>query len=233
MNPDFRSRVLMPILLPIAVIAAIVAFVGLVALVLLYNTHNGALAIAALAAGGILFTVSLAASRDRLDPGRRAVVVVAGLLPLIAGGLVALDVIGNVDDADRNINVEPLQIIDEGAPTIAAENSMEFCLPDDEGGACTPVDLWELAVADTQQPVTFTFDNREEGVPHNVVFATLVGSEADPEPGDDILESALITGPDVDSYEDESLIWDDLDEQWYFFCRVHPNMNGVAQLAAG
>lgn len=233
MNPDFRSRVLMPILLPLLVLGTIGAFVGSVALVLLYNTHNGALAIAALAAGGILFMVSLAVSRDRLGPLRRIVVGVAAVLPLVAGGLVALDLVGGVDDADRNINVEPLEIIDADAPLIAAENSLEFCLPDEEGGACTPADTWELQVADTSAPITFTFDNREAGVPHNVVFATLQGDASAPEPGEDILETELVTGPAVDPYEDESLVWDDLDDQWYFFCRVHPNMEGVAELAAG
>lgn len=233
MNPDFRSRVLMPILLPLGVIAAMAAFVGLVAYVLLFNTHNGALAIASLAAGGILFTVSLAATRDRLDPARRAVVVLAAALPFVGGGLVAAGVVGGVDDAQRNINVEPLEIVDAEAPVIAAETSADFCIPEDEGRGCDPVEQWELGVADTASPVTFTFDNREAGVPHNVVFASLGGSESEPEPGDDILESELITGPETETYTDESLTWEDLDEQWYFYCRVHPNMSGVAQLAAG
>lgn len=232
MNPDFRSRVLLPILLPLGVLLAFVVSVLLIALMLLHNTHYGALALAALAAGGILFTVALATSRNRLDTGRRVAVLVAAALPFVGGGLVALDVVGGVDDADRNINTQPMVVAVEGAPTIAAENSTEFCLLDD-ADTCTPVDIWDIAVADSQEPVTFTFENLEEGVPHNVVFSTLEGDEADPQPGDDILESELITGPDVDTFTDESLTWDDLGDQWYFFCRVHPNMNGVAQLAAG
>lgn len=232
MNPDFRSRVLMPILLPLAVVLAIAAFVGMVATVLLYNTHNGALAIAALAAGGILFTVSLASTRDKLSFGPRAVVLLAAALPFIGGGLVALDVVGGVADEDRNINVEPLEVIDADAPIIASENSEEFCIPD-EGGACEPVGYWEVPVDDPTETIQYTYDNLEVGMPHNVFFAELVGGADEPEGGDVIMETDLVTGPETTEYSDESLAWEDLGDEWYFYCEIHPNMNGVAAIAEG
>jgi ABC-type cobalamin transport system permease subunit len=64
---DFRSRILAPVLIPVLIVVVMGAFVGGVAALLLFNTKTGALAFAAVAAGGILFAVSLAAGRERLD----------------------------------------------------------------------------------------------------------------------------------------------------------------------
>jgi hypothetical protein len=48
----------------------------------------------------------------------------------------------------------------------------------------------------------------------------------------EILESDIVNGPVQDFYTDESLTWDDLPDEWYFFCRVHANMNAVGTVAA-
>jgi hypothetical protein len=230
-NQDFRTRVFQPIVLPLLVLLAMAAFIGLVAFTLLYNTHEGALMLAAVAASAILFTVALAASQDRLDPGRRAAVGVAVVVPFAVGVLLAFGVIGGIADEDRNINVEPLLVIPDDAPVIAAENSQDFCIPDN--GACEDADLWEVVPSAESENILFVFDNREAGVPHNVVITELEGDVDDPAPvGEEFAESELVTGPVEDLYEDDELTWDDLPEQWYFFCRVHPNMNGVGQVVA-
>jgi hypothetical protein len=228
-NQDFRTRVFQPIVLPLLVLLAMAAFIGLVALTLLYNTHEGALMLAAVAASAILFTVALAASQDRLDAGRRVAVGFAAVVPFAIGGLLALGVIGDIADEDRNVNAQPLLVIPEDAPVIAAENSQDFCLPDN--GGCETLDLWEVVPSADTEMLSFVFDNREAGVPHNVVIQELEGGVDDPSGvGEEFLASELINGVEQDYYEDDALTWEDLPEQWYFFCAVHPNMNGVGQV---
>lgn len=234
MNNDVRSRIVMPIVVPILLLLSIAAFVGSMALLFLFNTHAGSLVLAAVAAGGILFTISLAASQDKLDAPRRAIVVFAAALPLVVAAAVAVGLIGGVADEDRMINIEPVVLLPEGAPTIAAENSSEFCL-DDESGECVPVENWEVEPGEPTDPISFVFDNREDGIPHNVVITDLEGSPDAPERGSEqFASSELIEGPAIDEYvQPEGLTWEELPEQWYFVCSVHPSMDGVGTLVTG
>lgn len=227
MNNDFRSRVVMPIVLPIAVLLAIAAFVGAIALTLLYSTHYGALMIAAVAAAGILFTVSLSAGQDRLDVPRRGVVLFAAALPLLIGGAMAAGLFGDIADEDRMINVQPLLTIPEDAPVIAAENSTEFCLLD-EAGSCEATDRWEVAPGTTEPQLSFVFENLEAGVPHNVMITTLGGTPDEPAIGDEEFAAGeVITGVSTDYHVEDGLAWDDLPDEWYFYCLIHPGMNGI------
>ncbi len=233
MNNDVRNRIVLPIVIPIVVLLSIAAFVGAMATLFLFNTKGGSLMLAAVAAGGILFTISLASSQDKLDAPRRFAIVLAAALPLLAGAAVALDLVGNVADEDRMINVEPLVFMPEGAPTIAAENSFEFCLgPESE---CEPVDHWEVEPGDVSDPISFFFDNREVGVPHNVQITNLEGTVDDPARGSEILaDSDLVDGPVIDEYvHPDGLTWEELPEEWYFLCIVHPAMNGVGTVVSG
>ncbi len=233
MNNDVRNRIVMPIVIPIVVLLSIAAFVGAMATLFLFNTHEGSLMLAAVAAGGILFTVSLASSQDKLDTPRRVVVVFAAALPLIVAAAVGFGLIGDVADEDRMINVQPLVLMPDGAPTIAAENSSEFCL--DEDGECVPVDYWEVEPGDVSDPISFFFDNREVGVPHNVVITNLEGTVDDPQRGSEQLASSeLVDGPVIDEYvHPDGLTWEELPEEWYFLCAVHPSMEGVGTVVAG
>lgn len=115
MKREFRERVFLPIVMPIAILAFIAATVALLALVLLYNTHEAALALAAVMAAGILLTFALTASQDRLGASRKLVVVGAGLVPVLIGAGFALGLFGSVDPALLNINRQP-----EQDPAIAA-----------------------------------------------------------------------------------------------------------------
>lgn len=230
MNNDFRSRVIMPIVLPLAVLAAVGGFVGTVAAILLFNTKSGALMLAAVTAAGILFTVSISANQDKLDAPRRGVVVFAAALPLVVGALLSAGVIGGIDDADRMINVEPLFTIPEAAPLIGAVDSQDFCLYD-EAGVCVTTDTWEVVADPDEEFLSFVFQNDEAGVPHNVVITSIEGSVDDPGIGpDEYANSTLITGIATDVYVSEEFTWDDLPTDWYFYCAVHPNMNGVGRL---
>ena len=234
MNDDVRSRIIMPIVLPIVVLLSIVAFVGAVALTLLYNTKSGALMLAAVAAGGILFTVSLASSQEKLDAPRKGVVVFAGVLPLLVGAALATGLIGGIEDEERMANVEPLLSIPETTPWIGAENSLDFCLLDETNESCTEVaDRWEVVPDPDAETLTFAFNNLEAGIPHNVVIAELEGSADAPEQGPDIAESELISGVATSYYVDEALTWEELPEEWYFYCVVHANMNGVGTVVEG
>jgi hypothetical protein len=233
-NDDVRSRIIMPIVLPIVVLISIAAFVGAVAMTLLYNTQSGALMLAAVAAGGILFTVSLASSQEQLDAPRRGVVVFAGVLPLLVGGALATGLIGGIEDEQRMANVQPLLTIPDGTPWIGAENSLDFCFLDETNENCVEdADLWEVVPDPEAETLTFAFNNLEAGIPHNVVIAELEGTVDSPEQGEDILDSELISGVQSDYYVDEEITWDDLPEEWYFYCVVHANMNGVGTVVEG
>jgi hypothetical protein len=225
-DTSFRSRFLAPILIPLAIVVVMVGFVGSVAALLLFNTKTGSLAFAAVAASGILFTISLAAGRDRLDTRGRLVLSAAAVLPFALGLGVATGVLGDVADEDRMINVLPLITIPEDAPVIAAENSLEFCLID-ESGVCIPTTRWDVVPGTTTENISFVFENLEPQIPHNVVITLLDGTSADPRPGEVIAESTLISGISSEYFVAEDVTWDDLPEEWYFFCRVHANMNGV------
>ena len=225
MANDFRSRILAPILIPVLIVVVMGAFVGSVAALLLFNTKTGALAFAAVAAGGILFAVSLAAGRERLDARGRVVLTLAAVLPFGLGLGVATGVLGDVADEARMINVQPLISIPEDAPVIAAENSLEFCLLA-EDGTCVPITRWDVVPGSTET-ISFLFENLEPQIPHNVVITLLEGTVDAPAPGQVLVESTLISGISREYYVAEEISWDDLPEVWYFFCRVHANMNGI------
>jgi len=223
---DFRSRILAPVLIPVLIVIVMGAFVGGVAALLLFNTKTGALAFAAVAAGGILFAVSLAAGRERLDTRGRIVLTLAAALPFGLGLGVATGVLGDVLDEDRMINVQPLITIPEDAPVIAAENSLEFCLIA-EDGTCVPTSTWDVVPGASTGNIAFVFENLEPQIPHNVVITLLEGTVDAPAPGAVLAESTLISGISREYFVAEDISWDDLPEVWYFFCRVHANMNGV------
>jgi hypothetical protein len=220
------------LLVPLAILAVMVGFIGLMATLFLFNTKTGSIALATVAAGGILFSVSLLASQDRLDRGKSFVAVGAGVLPLLLGGLIATGLIGGIDPADQMRNVQPLEITPEDAPLIAAENSSEFCLAEEPGaGTCEPTEEWEYVPSEEEDNIHFLFDNREAGVGHNVAMFTLEGSADDPQQGDLIVESEVVTGP-VEDYFVSDVPLDELPEEFYFYCEVHPNMDGVGTYSA-
>lgn len=171
MKTEFRNRAFLPVVMPLAILGVIGAVVGLVALILLYVDRQGAVAIAILAAAGVLLAVSLTASQDRLDLPRKGAVALAGIAPLLAGGLVAAGVLGGLADEDRNINVEPhgpqfvIPGIEEDAPVLAADSLQGFCLPEECDGS-TFTNEWAFSYQEAEQ-VRYAFDNRDS-VAHNL-----------------------------------------------------------------
>lgn len=221
----------MPIVLPILVLGTIAAFVGTIALTLLYNTKGGSLALAAAAAGGILFTVSLATSQDKLRLPQTGVVVFAAALPVLVGGAFALGLVGGIEDEARMANVQPLISIPEDAPIIAAEDSSNFCIYED--GECAGVlEEWDVVPAAETDLVTYVFANLDPtGTQHNVVITDLAGTADDPSPGDTTyVSSPLIPGGTTDGFQSDDVTFDDLPEEWYFVCALHSTMNGVGRV---
>lgn len=220
----------MPIVLPVVVLGSIAAFVGSVAMILLYNTYTGALMLAAVAAAGILFVASLAAANDKLGGPRRSVALFAAALPLLVSGAFAAGIVGDIDDADRMINVLPLISIPADAPVLAAENSAEFCILE-EDESCTPTTTWSVIPSEIEPNLSFVFENLEVGVPHNIVITDLEGTPDAPQAGGETYAaSVLISGRETDYFVSDTFTWADLPEQWYFFCAIHPNMRGVGQV---
>jgi hypothetical protein len=227
MNTDFRNRAFLPIVLPILILLGMAAFIGVFALTLLYSTHEASLLLAALAAGGILFTISLAASQDRLDPVRRGVLAIAVAVPFLIGGLYAAGVIGDIPEDARMINVEPPLEAPEDA-VLAAQNDQDFCLP--TNGDCEDTDFWSVATQGPEQFV-YRFENIDQGVPHNLSIRELEGDRDDPQPGDVLHEGNVINGvEEVTEVAVPGLEPGD----YYFVCDVHAaTMTGVLEVTDG
>lgn len=227
MQTEFRNRVFLPVMVPVLILLAMVGFIASLALIFLYGTHEMSLMVAIVAAGGILFTVALATSQDRLDTGPRAVLGVAVLTPFVLGALFAGGVLGEIGEGERMIEVEPpIEVPDDAV--LAAENSEEFCLPVE--GDCEPTELW-TAASQGEDEFTFLFDNQEAGVPHNLSINELEGDRDDPQPGEQLHEGEVITGVD----EVTEVVVPGLEPGDYFFvCDVHAaTMTGVLEVTEG
>ena len=253
MKTEFRNRAFLPLVMPLAILGVVGAAVGLVALILLFVDRQGAVAVAILGAAGILVAISLAASQDRLDLPRKGAVALAGVAPLLVGGLFAAGVLGGIAEEDRNINVEPhgpqfvMAGLPEGdAPVMAAVDLQSFCLP--SGGDCTPTNEWEMTQTEAEQ-FTYAFDNRDPATEHNLFIYSVPAEELEG------LDSALSLGdvqaaypvitpaepPNVAPGVAETYQWQPpaevegeevpLPEQAYFVCTLHPStMWGVATI---
>ena len=185
MKTEFRNRAFLPLVMPLAILAAIGAVVGLVALILLYVDRQGAIAIAFMAAAGVLVAIALSASQGPAGPapagrGRRGRPGARS----IVGGLVAAGALGGLADADRNINVEPHgpQFIipglpsDDTVPVMAAESLQSFCLP--SGGGCEDTNSWEMTQSEAEQ-FAYAFDNRDPQTEHNLMIYNVDPAELD------------------------------------------------------
>lgn len=99
MKPDVRDRLVLPMLVPVGLLLAIAVTVGSFGLVLLFNPMAVAVVLAIVVAAAIIGGFALALSRppDELDNVKRAVIVFAGVAPIVVGVLVATDVLATSD----------------------------------------------------------------------------------------------------------------------------------------
>lgn len=234
MNTDFRNRVVLPIVLPLAVLLGIAIFVGGLALVLLYNPRVTSLTIALVGAAGLMVAFSLASSIDEehMTIGRRGAILAAGVLPLVLGAAAALYAVnGGVPEEELMINRLPALTVPEGA-IIGAQNSQSFCIPaDEEGSSCE--DTQEITIAAQPDSPTFVFEflNLEGGVTHNVQLFELAEEDGAPAPGPVVFGvaegAATIVGVDEIVYQVNAETPFEAGNEFYYNCVVHPAMNGV------
>ncbi len=222
MKTEFRNRAFLPVVMPLAILGVLGAVVGLVALILLYVDRQGAVAIAILAAAGVLLAISLTASQDRLDLPRRGAVALAGIAPLLAGGLVAAGVVGGLADEDRNINVEPhgpqfvVPGLEEGAPVLAADSLQGFCLPEECDGS-TFTNEWSFSY-DADEQIQYAFDNRDSSAHNLRIYAVpeeeLGGGAIDVGALQDGTYKVITPGvpPDIDGGVAQTYQWDPPEE---------------------
>lgn len=241
----FRTRALLPTLIPIGILVVVVGVIALFAWMLLYNTREGAVALAIVGAAGVLLAVSLAASQEELTRVKKAGAALALVGPVALGVVIATGAFG-LDPASLNINAEPhapqflLPEVPEDAPTLAAVDASSFCLPQD--GSCEPTQEWTVSTPEEVGQFVYAFDNRDTTVEHNLALFGLpeesaFGSAANGL-GTEVLTPEVpdpYLGEETRAYE---FAWPAGDggegsgeapEQFYFVCTVHPSsMWGVA-----
>ncbi|HEX9889032.1 MAG TPA: plastocyanin/azurin family copper-binding protein [Nitriliruptorales bacterium] len=207
MKTETRERLFLPLMVPLGVLAVIVVLVGGFAAILLWNTREGAVALALAGAGGILFSISMLSSRDDLGTPRKAVAIVAGLMPLLVGAGLALADGGVGDPAALNINRQPHEVIPEDAPVIVTRNAVDF-------------ETQEVTMA-AEAEVVLVFDNQDPGVAHNVWIVGLDGGE--PDTADESFRGDIFAGVEKRAYRFTS----PAAGTYAFLCTVHPNMEGA------
>jgi hypothetical protein len=249
----FRTRALLPVLIPVAILVVVVGVIVLFAWLLLYNTREGAVALAIVAAGGVLMAVSLAASQDSLSRVKQVGAALALVVPLGLGIAIATgsDAFG-IASEDLNINVEPhgpsflLPDVPEDAPLMAAESLDSFCLPTD--GGCEDTNEWSVELPEDPALFAYAFHNMDTTTEHNLALFGLPEEDAyganvealGTEPLTPEVPATFI-GDETRAYE---FAWGGggegedapaegegatAPEQFYFVCTIHPaTMWGVA-----
>jgi plastocyanin/uncharacterized membrane protein (DUF485 family) len=201
-----RQSLVLPIVLPIA----IMVIIGLVLVgfsrVLLSVSAAAATLVALIVAVSIMVVATVVASRSRLSNGSLFSMVgaIAGIAMLTGG--VAIVAIG----AGEETGPEPLQV------SISAP----------EGAAVSGFVPTTLQV-EADRPTALDFDNQDPGVPHNVVVF-----EEDPAANPQaatLFSGALTTGPLQTTYDVPPLAAG----SYFFNCQVHPTtMIGTVESGA-
>jgi plastocyanin len=146
MKPDLRDRLLMPVLLPIAIVVLLAGALFGFSRILLSLTATTATITAIVVATGVLVTSSVAATRKQIRLSTiGAVVGVTAGLAMLAGGI-ALAVVGGTEEGERPGPSRPVVAL--AARDIAFEPTM---LQVPAGTA-----------------FTLRFDNQDANVQHNV-----------------------------------------------------------------
>lgn len=245
MNDDFRTRGLLPTVIPLAILAGVVGTIGLIAWLLLHNTREGAVALAIVAAAGILIAVVLATSQDDMGRAKKIGATLAIVGPLGIGAAIAAGAF-NIPAEDLNINAEPhgpsflLADVPAEAPLMAAQDLTSFCLP--SGGGCEPTKEWALDAPADAAEFLYAFHNMDTAAEHNLAIFGLpeesaFGSSVDglgTEPLTPEIPGTFI-GDETRAYQ---FAWSGAEgsaegapEQFYFVCTIHPStMYGVATL---
>lgn len=240
MNTDFRNRVVLPIVLPLAVLVGIAAVVGTLAAIFLFSPRTVGLTTAVVVAAGFMVAFSLAnaVEEGHMTLGRRAVIGAVALLPLLGGAAAALWAVnGGVPEDELSETLpwyyEPELSAPEGA-LVGAKNAENFCVFEDPenqtADTCTDTQEVTFPAQPEAESFAFIFNNVQAGVPHNFQIFELADEGGEPAPGALLFGvaegSTVITGEAEITY---SASPNDYEQgaQFYYNCVVHPVMAGV------
>ena len=209
--PDRQGHARQNLVLPIVLPVAIMVIIGLVLLgfsrVLLSVTAGAATFVALIVAVSIMVVATIVASRPRLSNGSLFSMVgaIAGIA-MLAGG-VAIVVIGTGEETGAEPGPEPQQVL------LAAP----------EGAAASGFAQTTLQV-EPDRPTALDFDNQDPGVPHNVeIFEEDPANNQQAAP---LFSGAIITGPVRTTYNVPPLAAG----SYFFRCVVHPTtMTGTIE----
>jgi plastocyanin len=190
-----RQSLVLPIVLPVALIAIIGLVLFGFSRVLLSVSAGAATLVALIVATSIMVVATIVASRSRLSNGSLFSMIgaIAGIA-MLSGG-VAIVVIGTGEESGP----EPQQV------SLAAP----------EGAAAGGFAQTTLQV-EADLPLALDFDNQDPGVPHNVV---IFGEDPAENPqATPLFGGAIITGPLRTVYDVPPLAAG----TYFFRCEVHP-----------
>lgn len=199
-NRSLRNRLMYPVEIPVLAVAAVAVVVIAFSRVLLAVSKVGSTVVAIVVATAILGAAFLITSRPRLSSSLLTVVVGLGVIGLLGGGIVG----AVAGEREFEVHEEEGEGGGEGAVAevlISASNTTAY----DE----------ELINVPSGTPVTFTFENRQGGVQHNVHVT-------EPE---EVVQSDVVTGPDEITFE---ATFEEPGE-YTFVCDVHPAMEGTIE----
>ena len=204
-NRSLRNRLMYPVEIPVLAAAAIAVVIVAFSRVLLAVSKVGSTVVAIVVATLILGAAFLVTSRPRLSSSLLTAVVGIGVLGLLGGGIVGAvagersfevheggEHGGEGEGEGEGVAAEAL---------ISASNTSGY----DE----------DLINVPSGVPVTFTFENRQGGVQHNVHII-------EPE---DLAQTDVITGPASTTFE---VTFEEPGEHT-FVCDVHPGMEGTIE----
>lgn len=202
-NQSLRNRLMYPIEIPVLAAAAVVVVVVAFSRVLLAVSKVGSTVVAIVVATAILGAAFLVTSRPRLSSSLLTVVVGLGVLGLLGGGIVG----AVAGEREFEVHEEEAGEGGGGGGGVAAEALIV--------ASNTSAYDEDLINVPARVPVTFTFENRQGGVQHNVHVT-------EPE---ELVQSDVVTGPDEITFE---ATFEEPGE-YTFVCDVHPAMEGTIE----
>ena len=204
-NQSLRNRLMYPVEIPVLAAAVIAVVIIAFSRVLLAVSKVGSTVVAIVVAAAILGAAFLITSRPRLSSSLLTVVVGLGVVGLLGGGIVGA-VAG-----EREFEVHEAEAHGEGEGGGGEESGAEALITASNTSAYDE----DLINVPSGVPVTFTFENRQGGVQHNVHIT-------EPE---DLVQSDVVTGPDSITFE---ATFEEPGE-YTFVCDVHPEMEGTIE----
>jgi plastocyanin len=165
MNPEFRTRVFTPVLLPLTIVGVILMFALALSRVLLAIPEVASTITAISVAGYVLLVASLVAARPRISSRALGVGLVLGFAGVLLAGVIA-------GDAGMRVLEEEEAATEE----VAAPASVEIPAGALLFTAATQLEFLQAPTTATAGEVTIALDN-EGGLVHNVTIEGVQGDQ--------------------------------------------------------